>query len=243
MAFYFSFHSETLFINRLIPAHGGRGTTRSTGRASGKAFSRRKTTASKAPAVPALSLLHRGQQSIYPLGQTGNLAGGILFVDGALHRCFLNNRDRQLQCFLGLISGFQLNGFKDLLHNALHLALVGAIAKPLQLILTIPFLGGFMISQFSTPVHCIFDGFKTLCPTPLHGWQVSRTVTASRQHRRKDAGKFCEDKSIPHPCQATTGPAVSNVLSTPPEESFAENPFSLPNPPSDPLNFFKKIHS
>ena len=104
-----------------------------------------------------LVILHRSQHSIYPLGQAGNLARGILFVNGAFHRCFLNNRDRQLQCFLGLVPGFQLNGLKDLLYNTLHLALVGAIAKPLQLILTIPFFGGLMISQFSTPVYCIVD--------------------------------------------------------------------------------------
>jgi hypothetical protein len=101
--------------------------------------------------------LHGGQQGIYPFGQTGNLARSILFVDGTFHRCFLNNRDRHLQRFLGLIPGFQLNGLKDLLYNTLHLGLVGAIAKPLQLVLTIPFLGGFMISQFSTPVCCIVD--------------------------------------------------------------------------------------
>jgi len=125
---------------------------------SSTAADQRQVAAAKrdAPAHGRLPPSGRGKQGIDLFAQTGNPARGIFFVNGTFDRGLLDDRDSGPQGLLRLIGGLVFNGLDDLFDGALHFAFVGAIAEPLLLALPVPLDGGLMISQFSTPVNCVF---------------------------------------------------------------------------------------
>lgn len=101
--------------------------------------------------LATVRLCRRGHL-VNALGQTGNLSGGVTFMDGALTGGSGNDGSRFLQRLFGIIHRAANHSFIELVDSCFHFRPVHFVAQTGGLCLTVSLFCGFMICHVLPPV-------------------------------------------------------------------------------------------